>query len=137
LNVDFNTSDALLDTVVKTIRHASNPKDIMFWLGQLNLSYPSLSRYVLERIGGGGGFAAREEALWHRIEDFCKGNVTPDTRTAVLVALAEACGLLRKIFPKKERAAARDKSRQILATQCPVVVIIIKELELLIARAEA
>jgi hypothetical protein len=139
LAVDFKTSDALLDAVVQTIRHASNPKDVLFWLDQLNLSYPSLSRYVLERMGGGGDFATREEALWLRIEDFCKGTGTPDARTAVLVALAGACGLMKRKFvrSRNDRTAALDKARQILATRCPGVAIIIKELELLIARAEA
>src|SRR5512137_980753 len=132
-----SAGDDLLDGTLATLRAAKRPRRISSWVGGLGrtggkIRKKLLARLVEKRILGRedtryfGIFPSTrypqadprpEYAVRERVRSAIRGMTRPDERTAALVSLVQACGLIGVLFERSERREARRPAKEIGADQ--------------------
>jgi hypothetical protein len=128
------TGEALLDGVLMQIATAAEALDTDAWLERLQAQGGLLFNLALARLVERGilridshrvlwVFESRryplvdsepQQEVKQRIRALLRSNDIPDIRDLMIVALAEACGLLERVLPAAELESAAPRIRQIV-----------------------
>ncbi|MCF7837289.1 MAG: anti-sigma factor antagonist [Candidatus Marinimicrobia bacterium] len=123
------SGDPLLDDTIKRLAAEAAPQTTAFWLDQLSQSAHAIEERVLERLIAKGILKLEQrQVMWvfetrryplqddrelkevrTRLRELIMGDEIPDPRDAVLISLADACGLIKDLLPPHDLAAARER----------------------------
>jgi hypothetical protein len=128
------TGEPLLDATLAQIAEGPEERSAADWLDRLRGEGPRLRAEAVARLVERGVLRMEHgRVLWVfetrryplidgrqqqevklRIAKLLLSDEIPDPRDAMIVALAEACGLLRRVFSEEELRRSRDRVRQIV-----------------------
>lgn len=128
------TGEPLLDCVLADLADAGTTPSTAAWLETLRHRGPELYNAALDRLIERGILRIQNSrVLWAfetrryplidaqeqqevklRITDLLESDDIPDPRDVMIIALADSCGLLERVFPANELHAARARIDQIV-----------------------
>jgi golgi phosphoprotein 3 len=131
------TRDEILDGILIQLRTAKRTRDLRYWVGRIGRSGGKLKAKVADRLVGKGILQREEHRVLlifpttrfpqvnpmpeygarERIRAALRGMTPPDERTAALISLVHACGLVGILFDKGERREAKKKAKEIAKSQ--------------------
>ncbi|MDO9543218.1 MAG: GPP34 family phosphoprotein [Kiritimatiellia bacterium] len=123
------TGDVLLDEVLKELRHKADPRPTREWLIHFFEEGKSIRERVTAQLAARGILNIQEQRRLYfiktrhyyladsgeiktikaRLRELILGDEIPDQREAVLVGLANSCGLFDEILSPEEQARARPR----------------------------
>ncbi|MCY4069572.1 MAG: GPP34 family phosphoprotein [Acidimicrobiaceae bacterium] len=126
------TGDSLLDPTLEMIA-TGGQRDARYWIEQVAKTGDEIRSAALQRLIQRGILEQHEERfLWVfrsrrypmidgreerevklRIMGVLFSEEIPDPRDIVIICLADACGILRQLMPKRELDKARDRIEQV------------------------
>jgi len=125
--------DDVLERVLERLEAATRFQRLDHWLAGSSLEAGWIRRVLLDRLVG-RGILRREESrvlrifprtrypeldarpeleIRRRLRAVLGGASAPDGRTAALVVLVHACGMVGEVVPKAERREARSRAQEI------------------------
>ncbi len=126
---DDPVGDHLLDEVADPIARESRPRDFGYWINRVAAAEPQLRQRLLDRLLTAGTLrreerrtlvlfkstryiqadSSVERAIRDRVRRVVLDGAPPDERTAALLGLIRASGLVDRLFAPAERAEARRR----------------------------
>jgi golgi phosphoprotein 3 len=148
--------DEYLDGILSQVRSAKRARDLRYWVGRIGRSGGKIKAKIADRLVGKGILQREEHRVLlifpttrfpqvdpmpeygarERIRAALRGMTPPDERTAALIGLAYACGLIGQLFDKSERREVTKKAKAI-ATSQPIGVAVVHTVEAVRAAAIA
>ena len=123
------TGDVLLDEVLKELGYKADPRPTREWLAYFSEEGKNIREQVTARLAARGMLNIREQRKLYfirtrhyyltdsdeiktikaRLRDLILGDEIPDQREAVLVGIANSCGLFDNLLSPAELARARPR----------------------------
>ena len=126
-------SDPLLAAAHADLRASAKPRSASYWVGHLPSTLKPLDERVGRRLAERGVLSEQHKKIWglfptttwpevdpeperalrHRLNAVLVDDAQPDHRTALLISLVKALGMVRGVVGKKHKKQAEARAKQI------------------------